>query len=71
MMDERHDDDDSEDLAKILQKLRSSEEDQDEEAGLRAWMQSQQEVRGGLLGREGWPVRARVTGGVGTGCALS
>lgn len=58
MMDESHDDDDSEDVAKILQKLRSSEEDQDEEAGLRAWMQSQQEVRDGLLGREGWPVQA-------------
>ena len=57
---EGHEDDGSDDVAMILEKLRRSEEDQYEEAGLVVWMRSQQEVRWGMLGREGWSVRVRV-----------
>ena len=61
MLDEGdHGDDGSDDVAMILEKLRRSEEDQYEEAGLVVWMRSQQEVRWGMLGREGWSVRVRV-----------
>ena len=53
MISEEHDGDDIDDVAKILEKLRRSEEDNHEEAKLLAWMQSQQEARAKRLVADG------------------
>ena len=51
-MGEDEDDDDGDDIQMILEKLRRSEEDQEDEATLREWMRTQQEAA-----RKTWGVK--------------